>query len=159
MKKYIVGALIILVIISAYSIFRFVMHSDKGEIYNSDKIIFQESDSFTYVNRQGETDENGLDIKFDNFSGSDSIWTFDFKEQTQLKFKYSSEVSKGRFKGVLVSPEKKVNIIFENSGEGEQTFGGQAGKYIFKLVGDNTSGKVNVELAANQDNVITNIRH
>ncbi len=134
------------------------MHSDKGEIYNSDKLISQEGDNFTYFSRNGETDEKSLDIKFDNFSGSDSIWTIDFKEQIQLKFNYSSEVSKGSFKGVLVSPEKKVNIIFENSDEGEQTFSGPAGKYIFKLVGDNTNGKVNVELTANQDIVITNIR-
>lgn len=125
---------------------------DKQAIYDDDAKIAAEGDSYTFTNRVGSADEETkIDLAYDGFSGSNSIWTVEFAEFGTLTVEYESIVSAGDFKVVLVGPETQVLKIFEGTELSAKTADLAAGKYTLKLVGRGASGtiKLNLKLDGN----------
>lgn len=125
---------------------------DKQAIYGDDVKIAAEGDSYTFTNRVGSADDDAkLDLAYDGFSGSNSIWTVDFAEFGTLTVEYESNVTRGDFKVVLVGPETQVITLFEGTELSGTTADLTAGKYTIKLVGREASGtvKMTLEVAGN----------
>lgn len=120
---------------------------DKQAIYENDAKIAAEGDSYTFTNRVGNSDEESiLDLTYDGFTGSNSVWTVEFAEFGTLTLQYQSTVKAGDFKVVLVGPETQVLTLFEGTQWSEKTADLTAGKYTLKLVGREASGSVNLVL-------------
>lgn len=154
-KPFVITLTVILLLLVVVFYYSFGIKSEKGRIYNDNPALAQDGDTYTYLNRVGETDNGKIDISYSKFSGSDTIWIIQAKKQTEIKFEYTSEVSKGKFKAVLITPSKEVINMFEGDGQGGCTFAGPEGKYLFKLAGDNASGKVDINILENNDIRVT----
>lgn len=150
-KPFVVALTVILLLLVAVFYYSFGLNNEKGRIYNDSTALAQEGDTYSYLNRVGETDKSEINISYSKFSGSDTIWIIQAKKQTEIKFEYSSEVSNGKFKAVMISPDKEVANIFEGDEQGGCTFAGSEGKYLFKLAGDNASGEVKIRILENND--------
>ncbi len=120
---------------------------DMQAIYTDDAKIAAQGDSYTYQNRLGSVDTaDQLDLEYQGFSGSDTIWSLEVNADSPLEVTCDSRVSSGDFKAVLVTPEKTVEVICEGTQAGEKTFDLKAGSYALKLVGRQASGEVKIAL-------------
>ncbi|WP_147532992.1 hypothetical protein [Bacillus marasmi] len=120
--------------------------TDKGEIYDSDLEIAKEGDSYTFVGRIGNQRKNQVDFRFKKFSGMQSQWLIEAKENSEIKLRYDTEIEKGDFKIVLVTPKQEVTNIAQNTSKGNYKVKTSKGKYRIKIVGRNAKGKIKMDL-------------
>lgn len=121
-------------------------------IYNKDKQIAEEGDTYSYLKRISSKDSidiNQIYLEFDRFYGTDTLWSIDSSENCKVEINYAAEVKKGEFKAVLITPEKEVLNIFEGSDEGTKTMELNEGKYTLKIVGKEAKGKIDVSIEEN----------
>lgn len=131
---------------------------DKLAIYDDDAKIAAEGDSYTFKNRVGSADEETkIDLAYDGFSGSNSIWTVEFAEFGTLTLEYESIVSAGDFKVVLVGPKEQVNTLFEGTQLSAKTADLEAGKYTVKLVGREANGTIKLSLKVDGNATVTKL--
>lgn len=75
-----IGLLILLDIIVSYG-----FNVWQKNIYNNNKKIAQQSDSHTYNRRTGNENSNDkIDWKYSGFSGDDTIWILNQKEEGEI---------------------------------------------------------------------------
>lgn len=131
---------------------------DKKDIYNDNNKIVQEGDSFSYRTRTDKEDSNDkIDVKYSDFSGTETIWALESKEDGEIIFKYNSTVNSGDFKAVLINPKKEIEIILTGNQQGDKVVKLTKGKYIFKIVGRNAKGETKISINKNQNVEITKI--
>lgn len=117
-------------------------------VYNSIEEIAQQGDSYTYGNRLcNEQSNDKLNLKYDGFSGTDTIWILESKEDGEITVDYDSTIDKGDFKVVLAYPDsKEVENIFEGTERGNKTIKLKKGESRLKLVGKNAAGDLKISL-------------
>lgn len=120
----------------------------KEAIYDDPEQIAAEGDQYTFTSRtgDGETDTE-LDIQYEGFSGTETIWSLKAAADSQVNFVYSSTVAEGDFKAVLVTPQQGVETLLEGSGDGETTLDIAAGEYQVKIVGRRAEGSLSMSVA------------
>jgi len=148
LKKKVV--LFICLIFSILSISGCEVSEEKKSIYYDNSKITQDGDSFTYKTRIGtkESSEHSK-VKYSGFYGADTIWTIESKENSEITFKYNSEVNSGEFKAVLINPKKEIENIITGNEQGEKTIKITEGEYVFKFVGDEAKGEAEIFISKN----------
>lgn len=120
--------------------------SDKGELYDSDIEIAKTGDSYTFVGRIGNQNKNQIDFSFKKFSGLQTQWLIEAKDNSEIKLHYDTEIEKGEFKIVFVTPKQEVTNIAQNTSKGSYKVKTSKGKYRIKIVGRNAKGKIKMDL-------------
>ena len=125
----------------------------KNNIYNNNDKIVEYDYRYNYINKigEGKKPDDEIDIKYSGFSGIDTIWILESKEESEITFNYDSTVNSGDFKAVLINPQKEVKNILEGTEQGSKTIKLAKGKYKFKLVGRNAEGKINITIDENKN--------
>lgn len=109
-------------------------------IFNKNNLIAKDEDSYSYVYRSIKNYKNKLHGEFRGFNGCETIWSLDIHEESLLTFDYKDDISQGKFKAVLITPDKEVIVI-----EDSKTYSLPQGKYRIKIVGNNAKGKLDIE--------------
>lgn len=149
-RKYlIILSLSILIILAGCS---GVSNKQKG-IYTNNKQIAEEADTHTYSNRVGNKDSteniNQVNLEFSKFYGTDTLWSIESSGKDELEINYSLNISRGRFKAVLITPKEEVVDLFEGTDEGVKIVDVDEGKYRLKIVGQDAKGKIQIEIKEN----------
>lgn len=125
-------------------------NQEKQNIYNDHDKIVQEGDRFTFRNRTDlERSNNKIDVKYSGFSGAETIWIIESKEDSQITFSCNSTVGRGYFKTVLIHPDKRITTLIIGNQQGDRTTTLIKGKYVVKMVGRNAEGQVNISVSGN----------
>lgn len=120
--------------------------ADKGELYDSNKEIGKNGDSYTFVGRIGSQSKKQIDFSFKKFSGVQTQWLIVAKENSVIELHYDTEIEKGDFKIVFVTPKQEVTSIAQNSSKGNYKVKTSKGKYRIKIVGRNAKGKIKMDI-------------
>ncbi len=119
---------------------------DKGNVYDSDKEIAKEGDSYTFVGRSGNESKNRIDVSFRKFAGVQTLWLIEAKEDGVIELDYDNEITKGDFKLVVVTPEGEVDNVAEQTNKGSYKVTTSKGKYRIKIVGRTATGEFEMDL-------------
>ena len=109
--KIIKFILLILVIFSLVA----CQYNSKNSFYNDNKKIASEANSFSIANYDQKIDGQNIHGTISIMSGMDTIWTYNATEDKELNIKYLIKVNSGKVKLVLISPDKSVTNIVENT--------------------------------------------
>ena len=124
-------------------------------IYKIDEQIANEADTYSYLSRvdiEGFSKKtNQVHIEFSKFYGTDTIWRIESNGNNTLELSYKSEISKGKFKLVLVTEDEEVVNLLESSDEGTREVDIEKGTYRLKFVGQNAKGKVFIDIEENSN--------
>jgi len=145
-----VFVILVLAAIVALFLLNYQTDNTQKKVYNDDSFISQESDSFSYTDYDQSSEDKALDLKFGTFYGSDTFYNINVSKEGTATVKYDTAVEKGRFKIVLISPERKLTTLAEGSGQGSKEVKLVRGKYVIKLVGDNAAGRVRMSVAVGE---------
>jgi len=115
-------------------------------IYEQNSEISQAGDSYSYSQRLGEVDEQSLNIAYERFYGTDTIWLLNAEQTGKITINYDLALASGDFKVVLVTPQDEVTVVAEGSGKGEYETQVSPGKYRVKIVGRNAFGEAAAEI-------------
>lgn len=132
--------------------------SRKAEMYDDDTAIVSDADSyFTSNSLLTSTSKYEVDFSFGSFSGTKTIWVIRAETGGVFTVNYKATVTEDALKMVLIDPDKNVQIIFENSSSGEQTFNLDEGKYVIKLVGRYAQGDIELTMKDYQNINVSNL--
>jgi hypothetical protein len=127
--------------------------SKQENIYTNDEQIVAEGDTYSYLSRIGSKDSidniNQINLQFSKFYGSDTLWNIICKGKQKLELNFISEITRGMFKAVLITPAEEVLVIFEGSDDGTKSIDIDEGKYRFKIVGQGAGGRIQIGIEEN----------
>ena len=120
-------------------------------LYNDNKKIAATGDSYSFMNRVGDTKDKTIEVKYSKFYGDETIWIFDVVKQGEIKVDFDSSIDSGKFKVVMITPLDEVVNVFEHqkdegSQQGRSTISADLGRYRLKIIGDNASGEFKMEV-------------
>ncbi len=127
MKKiiYILLLIVVIVIICFLSIKLEGPSNFQKRIYNDNKLIAQEGDS--YYSSGLLKRSNKIEVK--DFTGSYTIWQYNSDNNFKLEFSFDNDVKNGKLKAVLI----KDNEFYKNLDSNNYDL--EPGEYRIKLVG------------------------
>jgi len=132
--------------------------ANKAAMYTDEEAIVAEGDSyFTTQYVQSSSSKYVVNCSFGSFSGTRTLWVIRAQEGGTFKVTYDAEITKTDFKLVLIDPDKNLQVIFENSATGEQTFTLSEGKYVIKLVGSYAQGQLDLSMTDYENITVSNI--
>ncbi|HHV63550.1 MAG TPA: hypothetical protein GXX46_00505 [Peptococcaceae bacterium] len=117
----------------------------KETIYDDAQRIARDGDSYSFYHRIGEIGRNSLALDYSRFYGVQTIWVWENEEPGEIAVDYDSQVTSGKFKVVLVTPEGRIINIAEQSGKGSFKIAASRGKYSLKIVGYDAKGAIRLE--------------
>lgn len=121
------------------------------KMYDDSSKIIKSGDSYTFYTCTSTWDSNKeMSMKFGSFSGTDTIWSFDVKKDTEVTFNYESNIDDGEFKVVLINPNKEIENILEGTVKDKNTIKVSKGEYRIKFVGKKAKGKINISIEDNK---------
>lgn len=129
--------------------------NDKENLYDDNDKIAQEDNNYTYLTCASNRKDNDIEIKYSGFSGADTIYRIEAKEDTEITFNYDSTVDKGKFKVVLINPKNEVETILGGTSKDSKTIKLTKGNYSFKNIGANAEGKIEISIIVNSNVEIT----
>lgn len=153
MKKRLIYTLFVILAMVALS--GCGVKQEQREMYSNDKAIAESGDSYTYRDRTGDVTSETADIGFTKFYGSDTIWTIEAGQESELTLQVQQALSQGKFKIVLVTPDGKIEVVKEGSGKGEFKLQLAEGRNTIKFAGSNAKGTVHIQLLSSGDLPIT----
>lgn len=149
-RKYLIILFLFILIILAGC--NGISNKQKG-IYTNNKQIAEKADTHTYSNRVGNKDSienvNHVNLEFSKFYGTDTLWSIESSGKDELEINYSLNISRGKFKAVLITPKEEVLDLFEGTNEGVKNIDIDEGKYRFKIVGQDAKGKIQIGIKEN----------
>ena len=132
------------------------INSKQKNIYTNNKQIAEEADTYTYLtylNRIDSIDStekiNQISLEFSKLYGTDTLWNIESTGKHELQLSYNSEISKGKFKAVLVTTKEEVLNLFEGTDEGIIEMDLEEGRYRLKIVGQDAKGKIQIDIGGN----------
>jgi hypothetical protein len=123
----------------------------QNSIFDDEEKIIANRDSFTYRHRIGNNSEDELDLKYASFSGIETVYKITTEEKNNVTFDFESEVEKGDFKVVLITPDSQVVDIIHGTHEGSETIPIKEGISKIKLVGKRAKGHIKIKISADKD--------
>lgn len=130
-------------------------NNDQANIYSNNDNIAQEESNYNYITFGSSRKNNEMEIKYSGFSGIDTIFFIEAKEDAEITINYDSKVEKGNFKAVLINPKNEIETIVEGTGQSSKTIKLAKGKYGFRNVGANANGKIKYSISNNTNVIIT----
>ena len=112
--------------------------------YDDDEKIAAGTASSSTAGSSIMTVNNTSTIKYKTFNGKKDMWSVESDGSGSITFDYNLEIKAGRFKCVLVSPDKKVTILFDESSAQTKSIDVPEGKSIIKFVGDGAAVELQV---------------
>lgn len=114
------------------------------ELYEDERWIAREGDSFSYQSKRGEADSNRFAYQIQRFSGKERFLCLEVETESVVSMEIEIEKNlSGLFKLVLISPQKQVTTIKEGAGWSTMDILLDQGSWYLMLVGYKSS----VELA------------
>lgn len=155
-RRYLILIVVLIIMIPLAGCGRII---NKQKIYDNDKEIIKEGDTYTYFSKAGSGDSigknNQFDLKFKGFNGMDTLYIIKGNGNCEVKFSYNCEIDKGEFKAVLITPKKEALNIFEGSNEGIKIMELDKGEYRLKIVGKDAKGKIQMSIEDNPNISLT----
>jgi hypothetical protein len=130
-------------------------NNNKVNMYSNNDKIIQEDDDYMYIIFDNKKINNEIEIKYSGFSGIDTIYFLEAKEDTEITMNYDSTVEKGKFKLVLINPDNEIETILEGTDQSSKTIKLTKGKYRLRNVGANTVGNIKFSISNNTNVIIT----
>ena len=110
-------------------------------IYNNDKKIASETNTFNLGEIEQEIDNKKIEAKIDDIEGMETIWSFTSDEDMDIELSGEMSIKSGKAKLVLILPDNTLILLAEkdfasNSNEITQTFSVKQGLNRIKLVAE-----------------------
>lgn len=128
-----------------------------GSIYDSNRKIAKESDSYSYFKSNGLTKKEESSQEFVSFYGCETLWILDAKEDTAVNLKFKASIKNGKFKTVLITSDDKVTTIFEQDKDSNSDLKLKKGKNRIKIVGKDAKGSIELKLKADENVTVQNL--
>lgn len=148
-NKLVLGILVMLAIMINAGCSSVVSHQDS--IFGNDSKIIAEGDSHTYKSRLGNITDKGTEIKFNSFSGSDTIYRIISDGESDAIFNFSSISDKGDFKVVLITADDEIINIVNGTGEGSESISIEDGTSRVKLIGKKAKGEIKLKIESGEN--------
>lgn len=110
-------------------------------IFTNDKSIAMRDDIVSYNKRKGKIELDECNIQFE-FSGLDTLWDIEVKEETQLTFITDVNVQ-GEYKLVIVCPDQS---ILQLQCKAKQSIFLEKGSYKIRMVGVEAKGEIDIKI-------------
>ncbi len=134
----------------------FGLNSCSSEKVITHNKILGEADSYSYLNKDLTINEAHLKLKYKRFTGVDTLWKLQSESDSSIKITYDSAIDKGKINFLLITPDKKIINIFEESENDEYVTDIKKGEYKIKIVGTVTAtGILEADLIVNEDINVT----
>ena len=110
-------------------------------IYNNDKKIASETNTFNLGEIEQEIDNKKIEAKIDDIEGMETIWSFTSDEDMDIELSGEMSIKSGKAKLVLILPDNTLILLAEkdfasNSNEITQTFSVKQGLNRIKIVAE-----------------------
>jgi len=133
------------------------INSYQKSIYDDASKISAMGDSYSFVSRIGNFNNNNFSISFKGFSGKQTLWKLTAKEDCTSILDLKTEIESGKFKICLININKEVIPIEEGTKDEAITIDIQKGDNYITIVGNEASGKVDLAVAENEKVTVTQI--
>lgn len=147
-KRGMVCCLSVVLAVSVFAGCSMGVGQKQKNVYGDNKVIVQSGDSLTYSERTGTVDEEDAELAFTGFYGSDTLWSIKSASEGKLGIEFKQNVSRGKFKLVLITPTEETVIVAEGSSEGTVELPLVQGTSRIKIVGNKGKGEIALHLAA-----------
>ena len=148
-NKLVLGILVMLAIMINAGCSSVVSHQDS--IFDNDSKIIAQGDSHTYKSRLGNITDKETEIKFNSFSGSDTIYRIISDGESDAIFNFSSISDKGDFKVVLITADDEIINIVNGRGEGSESISIEDGTSRVKLIGKKAKGEIKLKIESGEN--------
>ncbi|NLC45119.1 MAG: hypothetical protein GX783_12670 [Clostridiales bacterium] len=148
-NKLVLGILVMLAIMINAGCSSVVSHQDS--IFDNDSKIIAQGDSHTYKSRLGNIADKETEIKFNSFSGSDTIYRIISDGESDAIFNFSSISDKGDFKVVLITADDEIINIVNGTGEGSESISIEDGTSRVKLIGKKAKGEIKLKIESGEN--------
>ncbi|WP_406242370.1 hypothetical protein ACF3M2_19030 [Tissierella carlieri] len=148
-KKLKLITLVILIVVTISGC-DFANDYQKG-IFDDDIEIIKTDDSFIYLEKLGKDADNKKIIEFKYFTGMDTIYYITANEDSEITINFESNINKGDFKVVLISPDYEIITILYGNDEVGKTISVKKGESRIKIIGKEASGKVGMNIKADEN--------
>lgn len=101
------------VFLASLFIFTGCQESDVAEIYDNDKKIAQNSNSFNLMDIRQVALTGHFSANVGRMEGMDTVWICTADEDMSMEFTYLIKVYAGKLKLVLITPDNEVSTIYE----------------------------------------------
>ncbi|AIS52839.1 hypothetical protein TKV_c16850 [Thermoanaerobacter kivui] len=145
-KIFLILSLIILTFCGCENINKY-----QKDIYDDDSKIVNVGDSYSFSKRIENNINNNLKIKYNGFYGMETIWDIKSEGNGAVIIRFDSQVDRGKFKLVFITPDNEVIKVFEQSEKGEKIIETKKGKSRIKIVGNNAKGQVEINVETKGD--------
>lgn len=120
-------------------------------IYNDDSKIIKKDDNYSFINNSRVMVNNTLSMEYGTFYGMVTIWEIKSEGKGSVTVKFNSEVNKGKFKAVFITPDNDVVKILEQNDEGKKTIETKSGTSRIKIVGNGAGGHLDISVEPEGD--------
>lgn len=134
--------LLVLALVSCLSGCSHAGLAQENDYTNKDKIT-SAYNQYNYQLRDGTITETEADFTFD-FTGTDRLWTITAQEDTEIKCLYEAQITDGKFKMVLITPEKNISSVLEGSSAATVILKLHEGENVVKIVGYQAKGSIDI---------------
>lgn len=128
--------------------------NDWAADYDDDEKIASSSSSASTAGSSITTINNSSVIKYSTFNGKKDMWKVESNGAGAITIDYALQINKGRFKCVLVSPDKDVTVLFYETHSTSTSVNVPEGKSIIKFVGDDAGIDLNIKITGGGDAVV-----
>lgn len=113
--------------------------------YDSQEFLTSGVDSYSYYYciDTGSTNST-LNREFSRFHGKDTIWKLDAAQAAQVSIDISATVTDGRFKILLIAPDKSITTLLEGEGTAQVEAELKEGTSRMILVGEESEGSCKI---------------
>lgn len=115
-------------------------------LYDDDKKIVSDGDSYTYGLRSGMTDNNKTTIKFGRFTGMETIYYVEAKNNSKIKIDFNTKIKNGNFKVVFIDTNNNITKILEGTLQGSVDLDVLKGTGRIKFVGRDAAGEISLKI-------------
>ncbi|MBZ4663606.1 MAG: hypothetical protein JG776_1321 [Caloramator sp.] len=115
-------------------------------LYDDDKKIVSDGDSYTYGLRSGMTVNNKTTIKFGRFTGMETIYYVEAKKNSKIKIDFNAKIKTGHFKVVFIDANNNITKILEGTLEGSVDLDVLKGTGRIKFVGRDAAGEISLKI-------------
>ena len=123
-------------------------NKDWAADYDDDEKIASGSASSSISGSSIMTINNTSTIKYNTFSGKKDIWSINSNGTGSFTIDHDLQISKGRFKCVLVDPDKNVKILFDETSTQTKSYDAPEGKSLIKFVGDGAAIELKITITS-----------
>lgn len=116
--------------------------ANERNIYNNEKKIVSESDSYSYLRRKLENEEKNIKFEFVEFTGIDTAYNIESTKEGIIELQYESQILKGKFKILLITPKNEIITVLS----GNSNIKIESGQSKIRIVGYRSTGNFKMNI-------------